>query len=261
MLEASPNRPVIAMPMNDPGGVLFPLLTTITPQLKSIFAAAYVSVPSATKTIQADRVGQLKTDNFFRVIEHDTDVPVGEDFLTLYARAAFDCPPDTIIHLAFLDRVAFALQTAHQHQFIADIQALTTADLPCLYQRTAAAWTTHPQNYYELEQMLTRVGELLFGRQLDFAWCHLVTTAHQLRAATAQIEQRDLSMMAELLLLLRDGLHTRDVDWLSWEDPFITGRDAAELKQEREHSQAELQKRLGYIVPMMEVLRRATRQS
>jgi hypothetical protein len=245
--------------MNDPGGVLFPLLATITPQLKSIFAAAYVSVPPATSAVQPRRIEQLKTDEFFRVIEHDTDVPVGEDFLTLYARAAFDCPPDTIMHLAFIDRVAFALQTDHQAQYIADIQALDAADLPCLFQRTDAAWATHPQNYYELEQMLTRVGELLLGRRLDFAWCHLVTKSRQLQVITPRIEQRDLAMMAELLLLLGDGLQTREVDWLAWEDPFITGRDATELKHEREHSQAELHKRLGYIVPMMAVIRQATR--
>lgn len=58
----------------------------------------------------------------------------------------------------------------------------------------------------------------------------------------------------EMILHIQDDAKTREVDWLAWEDPFILGRDAGELKQERENSLAETQKRLSYVLPMVELL-------
>jgi hypothetical protein len=49
------------------------------------------------------------------------------------------------------------------------------------------------------------------------------------------------------------------VDWLVWEDPFILNRDAAELKQEREQSLAETNKRIKYVLPMLETLTRLSK--
>jgi len=49
------------------------------------------------------------------------------------------------------------------------------------------------------------------------------------------------------------------VDWLAWEDPFILERDADKLKQEREHSLVETQKRLKYVLPMIETLTRLSK--
>jgi len=50
------------------------------------------------------------------------------------------------------------------------------------------------------------------------------------------------------------------VDWLAWEDPFIFNRDADELRHERENSLAETQKRLAYVLPMIETLTRLSRK-
>ncbi len=49
------------------------------------------------------------------------------------------------------------------------------------------------------------------------------------------------------------------MDWLAWEDPFVLGREAAELKRERENSRAETYKRLSYAVPMIETLTRLSK--
>jgi hypothetical protein len=180
---------------------------------------------------------------------------VGEDFLKLYAWAAVTCQPETLLHLCFLDRVTFTLQSQYQKQFIADIQAVSAEKAPLIFQRSEVAWETHPRNYRELEQMVTRVGELLFNQSLDFAWCHLVVQAGQLQAILPHIKNPDLSMMAELVLLLKDKIHTQAVDWLAWEDPFIYTRDPQQLKQEREQSLAETQKRLAYVIPMLHLLK------
>lgn len=63
-------------------------------------------------------------------------------------------------------------------------------------------------------------------------------------------------MVAEMILHLQDDIHTREVDWLAWEDPFIFERDADELKRERENNLEETQKRLSYVLPIVELLTR-----
>jgi hypothetical protein len=123
-----------------------------------------------------------------------------------------------------------------------------------IFTRSEAAWKTHPANYWELEQMMTRVGEMLFHQSLDFAWCHLVVQAGQLQQILPPPNHWDLSMMAELVLRLKDNIQTRAVDWLAWEDPFIYGVEPEQLKQEREQSLAEVRKRLAYVVPMLQRL-------
>jgi len=68
------------------------------------------------------------------------------------------------------------------------------------------------------------------------------------------IKNADISMLAEMTLLLREKLVSKDVDWLAWEDPFLLACDAAWLKIERENSPQETQKRLAYIVPTLQLL-------
>ena len=103
--------------------------------------------------------------------------------------------------------------------------------------------------------------EWLFHKSLDFAWCHLVVPARQLQAILPHVKNRDISMVAEIPLLLRDSIQTKDVDWLAWEDPFILHRDAHELKREREQSVAETRRRLSYVIPMLKLLDEAAQTS
>ncbi|MEZ4726654.1 MAG: hypothetical protein R3E79_05920 [Caldilineaceae bacterium] len=244
----------IVMPMHDPTGFLFPHLVAITPQLKELFRRAVVSITPVTRAQQLQWVEQLAADDFFRVCEYKTTQPVGDAFVQLYAHAAATCPPDTLLHLCFIDRVAYALQSAHRAQFITDIQGLQPDDAPLIFHRSAAAWQTHPRNYQAIEGMLTKLSESYFQKALDFTWCHLVVPASQLHAILPQVQKHDLSVCAELVLLLRECIQTKEVDWLAWEDPFILGRDAAQLKLEREQSVAETQKRLAYVLPMLQVV-------
>jgi hypothetical protein len=186
-------------------------------------------------------------------------VSVGEDFLTLYANAAKACEPKQILHLCFIDRLAFALQSSYRAAFIQDIEQVTPEDTPLIFQRSEAAWATHPYNYYQLEQMVTQVGQWLFGKQLDFAWCHLALQAQQLQQMIPHIHRRDISLVAEFTLAGKDVIKTKDVDWLAWEDPFIFDRDPQQLKVEKEKSVEETQKRLKYVIPMLQLLSEAIR--
>jgi hypothetical protein len=91
---------------------------------------------------------------------------------------------------------------------------------------------------------------------LDYAWCHIAVAAGDLRRIMPLVKNQDLSMVAEMIFYLQETIQTRDVDWLAWEDPFILGRNPLELKRERENSLQETQKRLRYVVPMIDTLRR-----
>ena len=103
---------------------------------------------------------------------------------------------------------------------------------PLIFHRSEAAWATHPANYRAAEQMATTAGQLLFGRTLDFAWCHLVIRADALGAIIPRTKRPDMSMVAEIVVqAMGQPIRTKDVDWLAWEDPFLAGRDACQLKR------------------------------
>jgi hypothetical protein len=247
-------QPVAVMPLHDPGGMVLPHIKQITPELKYIFGQVFMRVTAATREAQPVWVDWLEAESFFQVTHHQPEVPVGKQFRALYAEAADNCAPGQILHLCFVDRVAFALQSEYRTQFMADVEAVTEADVPLLFQRSERAWRTHPSNYRAMEQIVTQVGELLLGRSLDLTWCHLVVQAGQLAQVLPRVSRPDLSMLAEILLGLGERVSTRDVDWLAWEDPFISGREADGLRREREGSVWETRKRLSYVIPTLQVL-------
>lgn len=202
---------------------------------------------------------KLRADDFFTIFSVDRELQVGEHFAYLYQRSADTAHPDQIMHLCYLDRLAFALEGGYRNLFLADIDSLSCGDVPLIFQRSQAAWETHPQNYRDIEGLATTVGRNLFGMELDYAWCHIAVRAGQLREVMPLVKNPDLSMVAEMIFYMQDNIKTRDVDWLSWEDPFICGRDANELKRERENSLAETNKRLRYVLPMVETLTRLSK--
>ncbi|MCP5098630.1 MAG: hypothetical protein GY943_24025 [Chloroflexi bacterium] len=248
-------KPVAAIQLNDPKGKMFPHLKLITPILKTLFSRLFVSVTAVTQRNVPQMLPWLLSDSFFDVIAHQTDISVGEDFLTLYTNAATSCDPEQLIHLCVIDRVAFALQTEYREQFMEDVTAVSLHKTPLIFQRSPKAWATHPQNYYQFEQMITQTGEWLFGKRVDFAWCHIIFQAKQLQKIIPTVRRRDISFFAELVLPVIDEIQTEDVDWLSWEDPFLENRNPEELKQERECNRGETEKRLNYVIPMLELLK------
>jgi hypothetical protein len=248
--------PVAAFPIHDPDGIMFPHLERITPLLKELFSSVYIGVSVATQQNFPEKISWLESYGFFQVMKHQSEDIVGRDFLALYAHAASSCEPGQVVHLCFTDRVAYALQSEHRGAFSADIHSLAPAGTPLMFQRSERAWQTHPANYRAIEGMVTTAGELLFGRSLDYAWCHIALQARRLLEIIPQVKINDngLSFFAEIVLAIRHDARTKDVDWLSWEDPFITANDATALKQDRENSVDETRKRLIYVIPMLQLL-------
>jgi hypothetical protein len=251
-------RPALAFPFNDPSGTMFHHLQVILPDLKCHFERAYLCPPPPTRQ-HIDHIQQLETDEFFTIFRVDREMQIGEHFAYLYRRAAETAPPDQMIHLCFLDRLTFALEGKYRDLFLADIDSLAVKDVPLIFQRSELAWETHPQNYRDIEGIVTTVGRNLFGRDLDYAWCHIVVRAGQLREIMPFVKNPDLSMVTEMIFYLQENIQTRNVDWLAWEDPFVLGREASELKCERENSLEETHKRLSYAVPMIETLTRLSK--
>jgi hypothetical protein len=246
-------KPSLAFPYYDPSGKMFPHLQAILPDLKEHFGRTYICPPLNTRQ-NTEIMACLEADPFFYVFPLDKQLRIGEHFKHLYLSAARVAQPDEIIHLAYLDRLSFALEGEHRTQFLTDMDSLSLDDVPLIFHRSAAAWATHPQNYARLEKFVTRIGETLFGQSLEYGWCHLAVCAEELRTIMPKITTPGLSMVAEMILHMQHHIHVREVDWLSWEDPFIDGRDPDELKAEREASVDEYEGRLSYCLPMVEVL-------
>jgi hypothetical protein len=247
-------KPALVFPFSDPDGTMFPHLQAILPDLKEHFERAFLTIPQSTLEGQPENVRLLERDDFFKLFSISSEAPVGDHFVFLYRQAAFTAQPEQILHLCYLDRLSFALRTEYRERFLADVDVVTEEHLPLIFHRSDSAWATHPKNYFELESFVTDIGQTLFGKTLDYGWCHFVIQAGQLREVMPLIKKHDLSMVAEMILHVQADVKTREVDWLAWEDPFIEGRDANELKRERENSLAETGKRLSYVLPMVELL-------
>ncbi len=244
----------VVFPLHDPEGATFPHLNVILPSLKSVFSMAYIGITLVTYERCQEQVRALERDSFFTLFPMPPGALVGDQFLHLYRQAAFAAYPSQVLHLCFIDRLTFILQSSHQRRFIEDVTAIESEDTPLIFSRSSTAWDSHPRNYYEIEQFATTVGELLFGKRLDFAWCHLAVCASQLGEIVTQVNNHDLSMLAEMTLAIREGVRMRDVDWLEWEDPFLLNCSERDLKIERERSVKETEKRLSYVIPTIQTL-------
>jgi hypothetical protein len=250
-------KPAIVMPMSDPHGNMFRHLKRILPDLKTLFDTAVLSIPFETERQQKTNCTWLRSNEFFDVLSLGENTPVGTQFLTLYQFAIQVCSPDQVLHLCYPDRVAYALQGPYQQQYMTDIELLDNDAIPMIFQRSTQAWHTHPTNYRRLELMVTELGEVLFNQTLDFAWCHLAVKSQDLMHILPKIKHPEMAMVAEIVVHLRDRIHTKDVNWLSWEDPFVLDVEAEILKVEREKSSTEVRKRLNYVLPMLQLLKDA----
>jgi hypothetical protein len=244
----------LVLPFHDTTGLMFHHLDAVTPRLRALFERTFISLSPATERARPADIERLAGDAFFVLNRNALGTQPGEHYRAAFASAVAGCAPEQVLHIANVDRVAFALQTEHAAQFAADVAAAGQGPLPLFFQRSPVAWATHPRNYREAEQAAIQLGQARFGRTYDFAWSHLVLRAGQLAALLPRLRSRDFGLLAEMLLRLRRELHTQAVDWLAWEDPFIYGRDPDELRREREADPAETQKRADWNRPLWELV-------
>ena len=247
--------PTLVTPLHDLGGSILQHLELIEPVLKQVFLNAVMSVTQATIRGNPAQVDRLRADPFYKLFPVAAK-QVGDQFADLYWQAVSVSQSGQILDLCFLDRLAFILQSDHKVAFLQDIHSLDPAESALLFSRSERAWATHPTNYRQIEQFATQIGEFLFGKYLDFAWCHLKVRSGRLEKVLDQVHNPDLSVLAEIMLGLMDAIRMKAVDWLAWEDPFLLGRDQEELKRERENSRAETERRLATCLSTIQTLTR-----
>lgn len=254
MTETAHPHSSICLPLHDRDGHVLSRLLECTSQLPGLFQSAFLSLTPATRETHPELIDRLCEGDYFKIFTPERPDEVGAHFFAFYTWAVSQLPPGSLVHLAFPDRLAFALLTEYALDFRREITSLRLPDTPMVYERSEKAWQTHPANYRELEAMVVRAGELLDGRRLDYAWCHLVAESSLLQTALARTRERTWAFVSELVLNLGAGVHTKSVDWLAWEDAFILGVEEASLKRQRENDPQETRKRMAYVGQMLQFL-------
>lgn len=164
--------------------------------------------------------------------------------------------PQESIFFGFENRILFALETQWQNSFLQDIRAHHDNDC-VIFERSQTAWETHPTNFREIEQMVSRMCELMHGQFYDLMPCAYIFSYSTASTILNQSISASTEVWGEwLLLAIKNGiLITREsVDWLAWKDPYWEHIEYEKLKQMREHSQEETIKRIKMNVPSMLML-------
>ena len=166
--------PSIVLPFHDPQAVMLPHLFQLDVWLKHNFAHAYLGLSHPTQLNQPLAVDRLQNDPFYHLTFNPPGSQPGEHYRLVYQSAVDQSPPAQRLHLCDFDRPVFALATAYRQAYLDDLAWANDQTQPVLFQRTPAAWATYPDNYREIEGLVTRVGQLLYGQTYDFGWSYLV---------------------------------------------------------------------------------------
>jgi hypothetical protein len=236
---------------HDAEGRLGKLLKMITPELKKVFDKAFVSVTPSAEERGLDK--DLLKDDFFVLNYNSKEDQIGDHYMNGIRSVSKSMKGEDIIHIGCLDRLAFGFLN-YSNEITSDLKAEKQLAAPILYTRSRKAWQTHPRNYWAIESMGTEVCERLYGLNLDLFWCDYALKNNDLKQIIPKVKTHDLRILIELIWSVKDKLKVEEVDWLSWEDPFIFEKNEKDYKKEREQGEDEKKKRLGYVIPAIEMV-------
>jgi hypothetical protein len=160
------------------------------------------------------------------------------------------------IYFGFIDRILYAFESEWKTRFLADLRACHGLPL-VTFERTPYAWSTHPDNYREIEQMVSRLGEWLLGINIEFGLCGLALQAQSAETLLAHSTCPSMEILGEwILLAAKHGIPiaAKQVDWVLWEDPYWEGVPHDQLRAERERSAEETIRRIRMNAPFMLLL-------
>jgi len=163
------------------------------------------------------------------------------------------------IFFGYLDRILFALETEWRNSFLQDLETYQTADY-VIFERSQMAWNAHPSNYREIEQMVSRMFELLWGQFIELSPGAFIMSYPTANTILSQSVSTSFAVWGEwILLAMKNGISVtaRKVDWLMWEDPYWQHIEPDQLKRSRETSREETVKRIKWNVPLMLMLTEA----
>jgi len=244
--------PVLTFPYHDPRGQRESALRRELPALRGAFAQICVS---AIPPLREEFLQLLEAERCV-VYRNALGTSVGD-----HARAALHlglehAPRDGFIFYGFDDRILYALNSEWRTPFLDDMRAEPGADV-VVFERTPAAWATHPDNYREIEQMVSRALEMVCGRRIELGVSALMMSARAAEIILPQSRAAGFEVWGEwVLLALSAGLAvtTRAVDWLAWEDPYWESVAPERLKREREGSPEETRRRIMMNAPCLALL-------
>ena len=242
---------ILAFPYHDPKGRCNSTLRRQLATLQSFFHTVCIGATPWTISENAGFCSELEAQGCL-LYKNGPDSSIGDHSRTALQLAVEQSRGRQPIFFGFLDRVLFALETEHRVSFLQDLERHRTAQ--CMtFERSPSAWGTHPANYAEIERMVSRMGELLYGSYMETSPCAFI-----LSPATADLLLRSSTtdswaVWAEWLLLIAKHqvpITVKRVDWLSWEDPYWEQADADTLKRARETDYHEVVKRIQMNAPM-----------
>lgn len=241
---------IFAFPYHDPEGQYNKVFKNNLGLLKEIFSKIVVSVSPKTAKLNGSFVEYLKTNGL--LVANNSEKSVVGDHFRGALKIALDGSSEDIFY-GFIDRVLFILESPKKQFFINDLKKCSKFDM-VIFERSNKAWESHPKNYRQMEDIVSRVGKLVIGKYVELNPCAMV-----FNSKTAQILLDNSicelwEVLGEWVLIsLREKLNNKFcyVDWLEWEDPFWENTDPIKLKLLKEKNSEETLKRIKSNLPFL----------
>ena len=246
---------ILAFPYHDPQGKCNSTFRRQLTTLQSFFNAVCVGVSPWTVGDNASFCSDLKAQGCL-LYPNSSDSTIGDHSRTALQLAVEQSRGRQPIFFGFLDRLLFALETEHRVSFLQDLDHYRQANC-MVFERSPSAWRTHPANYAEIERMISRMAELLYGSYMELSPCALILSAETAERLLHTSTNESWAVWAEWLLLAAKHqipITVKRVDWLAWEDPFWEQAQADTLKRAQENNRDEVLKRIQFNAPVAQLM-------
>jgi hypothetical protein len=246
---------ILAFPYHDPQATFNAAFRRHLERLQSTFDVLCIGATPPTVAHNAPFLAELRAAGCL-IAENAPQTSIGDHSRSALRLAVDQATENQPIAFLFVDRFLFALESEHKEPFLADV--LRHRNQACMvFERTAAAWATHPASYKEVESMSTRLGELLYGPTVDWCPCALIFSADVSRGILAGSTNPSYAVWTEwLLLAARQGaaIASTEVDWLAWEDPFWARADGETYRNAKDSDPEQIVKRIHMHAPIALVM-------
>ncbi|MBI4673030.1 MAG: hypothetical protein HY741_15355 [Chloroflexi bacterium] len=246
---------VLTFPYYDPSGKYNQALQRQLATLKSSFDGICLSVAPPTSEDNATFIQHLEEQGCF-VSHNASGTSHAHHSREALRLAAEHAPTRQPIFFGFMERILFALETEWRTSFLQDLQAYQANEF-VVFERSSEAWDTHPANFREIENMLSRMAEFMHGEFLDLMPCAFILSYATANVILNQSVSASTDVWGEwVLLAIKNHVPTTrpKVNWLAWKEAYWEGIEPNELKRQREASQGETIKRIKMNVPAMLML-------
>lgn len=243
---------ILTFPYYDPSGKHNQVFQRQLETLRSTFDAICVSVVAPTVEDNAEFVDWLEKQGCI-VCYNAPNTSAG-----VHARAALQLAAEEAaqaqqpIFFGFLSRLLFTLESEWRMSFLEEIKADQASEF-LIFERSRSAWDTHPSNYCEIEQMLSRMFDLLCGKFIELMPSALLLSCSAANTILSQSISPAYEVWAEwTLLAMKNGIPitTKKVNWLVYQHPYWEQVEPDVLKREREASREETVKRIKMNIPV-----------